>query len=167
MYVPSTLVRATAQIQVDADPVATDEVTIGNIKYIYIATPAAAYDVDVGADITTSVANLVLAINATGPGVATTYYETGTLANPMMYAATAATDQILLTAHIPGTVGNGIYLLSSETDIDFEEVGDTATLFSTAGTGLFENAINSLIDEVQQNSESLSMLVHISSRSSD
>lgn len=167
MYVPSDLVRATAQIQVDAAPAATDAVTIGNIVYTYIATPGSAYDVDVGSDLTVSVANLVLAINATGTGVATTYYDTGTLANPMMSAATAATDQILLTARIPGTVGNGIYLLSSETDIDFEEVGDTATLFSTLGTGLFENAINSLIDEVQQNSESLSMLVHMSSRSSD
>lgn len=167
MDAPSSLVRASAQIQFDADPVATDEVTIGNIKYIYIATPAAAYDVDVGADITTSVANLVLAMNATGVGVATTYYETGTLENPMMYAATAATNQILLTARIPGTVGNGIYLLSSETDIDFEEVGDTATLFSTAGTGVFDDALVSLIDEVQLNSEAISLLVHMSSRSSD
>jgi len=167
MDAPSTLVRASAQIQFDADPAATDAVTIGNIVYTYIATPASAYDVDVGADITTSVANLVLAINATGTGAATTYYDTGTLENPMMYAATAATDQILLTARIPGTVGNGIYLLSSETDIDFEEVGDTATLFSTAGTGVFDDALESLIDEVQLNSEAISLLVHMSSRSSD
>ena len=167
MDVPSGLVRATAQLQVDADPVATDAVTIGAIVYTYIATPAAAYDVDVGTDLTESVANLVLAINATGTGSATTYYETGTLENPNMYASAAATDQILLTARQPGTVGNGIYLLSSETDLDFEEVGDTATLFSTAGTGVFDDALESLIDEVQINSEALSMLVHMSSRSSD
>jgi hypothetical protein len=167
MDAPSSLVRASAQIQFDAAPAATDELTIGAIVYTYIASPAAAYDVDVGTDLTESVVNLSLAINSTGTGSATTYYDTGTLANPNMYAAIADTDQILLTARIPGTVGNGIYLLSAETDLDFEEVGDTATLFSTAGTGVFDDAFDSLIDEVQINSEALSLMVHISSRSSD
>ncbi len=168
MDAPSSLVRATAQIQFDAAPAATDVITIGAIAYTYIATPASAYDVDVGSDLTASVANLVLAINATGVGVATTYYETGTLENPNMSAVTSATDRIDLVARVPGTVGNGIYLLSSETDIDFEESpGDTATLFSTLGTGVHKDALESLIDEVQLNSEALSLLVHMSSRSTD
>jgi hypothetical protein len=68
---------------------------------------------------------------------------------------------------VPGTAGNGIYLLSSESDIDFEEVGDTATLFSTAGTGVLEDALQSLLDEVQLNSEAIQMIAHLTSRSSD
>jgi hypothetical protein len=166
MDAPGGLVRATAQIQFDAAPAATDVITIGEIAYTYIATPASAYDVDVGADLTASVLNLVAAINKSGGG-ATTYYETGTLVNPHMSAATAATNQILLTARVPGTAGNGIYLLSSETDIDIEEVGDTATLFSTAGTGVLEDALISLLDEVQLNSEAISMIAHLTARSTD
>lgn len=167
MMAPNSLVRATAQLQVDAAPAATDAVTIGNIVYTFIATPAAAYDVDVGGSLAVSVANLILAINATGTGSATTYYETGTLENPFMTASAVGTDQILLTAKVPGTAGNGIYLLSSETDLDFEEVGDTATLFSTQGTGVLEDALVSLRDETQLNSEAISMVAHLTARSSD
>ena len=166
MDAPSGLVRATAQIQVDGDPAATDAITIGNIVYTFVAAPALAYDVDVGADLEESVTNLIAAINASTP-VAGQYYETGTLENPVMSASLAATDQILLTARVPGTVGNGIYLLSSETDIDIQEVGDTATLFSTQGTGDLDSALESLIDETQLNSEVISMISHLSSRSSD
>jgi len=171
MMAPQTLVRATAQLQFDASPVATDAFTIGAIVYTLIATPASAYDVDVGggtADDTGSLANLVLAINRSGTPGATTYYDTGTLQNPNMSAVvTTAASLITLTARVPGTAGNGIYLLSSETDIDFEEVGDTATLFSTAGTGVLEDALNSLMDEVQLNSEAIMMIAHLTSRSSD
>lgn len=166
MDAPSGLVRATAQIQFDAAPAATDAITVGNIVYTFIATPASAYDVDVGASLAESVTNLIAAINASTP-VAGQYYQTGTLENPAMSASAAATDRILLTARVPGTAGNGIYLLSSETDIDIEEVGDTATLFSTAGTGDLDAALESLMDEVQLNSEAISMISHLSSRSSD
>ncbi len=166
MDAPSGLVRATAQLQADADPAATDAVTIGNIVYTFVASPSVAYDVDVGANLAESMTNLIAAINASTP-VAGQYYETGTLENPAMSASVAATDQILLTARVPGTVGNGIYLLSSETDLDFEEVGDTATLFSTQGTGDLDSALESLIDETQMNSEVISMISHLSSRSSD
>lgn len=171
MDAPAGLVRATAQLQFDASPVATDEYTIGPILYILIATPAAAYDVDVGgagADDTGTLANLVAAINRTGTPGATTYYDTGTLQNPNMSAVvTTAASLITLTARVPGTAGNGIYLLSSETDHDFEEVGDTATLFSTAGTGVLEDALQSLLDEVQLNSEAITMVAHLTSRSTD
>ncbi len=121
---------------------------------------------DVGADLTASVLNLVAAINKSGGG-ASTYYETGTLANPFVTAATAATDQILLTARVPGTAGNGIYLLSSETDIDIEEVGDTGTAYTTQGTGVLEDALQSLLDEVQLNSEAISLVRHLTSRTTD
>jgi hypothetical protein len=166
MVTPTSLVRATAQIQFDAAPAATDAITIGNIVYTYIATPASAYDVDVGADLTASVANLVAAINKSGGG-ASTYYETGTLANPFMSAVASATNRITLSARVPGTAGNGIYLLSSETDIDIEEVGDTATLFSTQGTGVLEDALISLLDEVQLNSEAIALLRTLTTRSTD
>lgn len=166
MDAPSGLVRATAQIQFDAAPAATDVITIGSIAYTYIATPAAAYDVDVGADLTASVANLVAAINASGAGSGE-YYATGTSENPHMYAATSATNQIRLTARMPGTLGNGIYLLSSETDIDIQEVGNTATAYSTQGTGDLSSAIESLIDEVQLNSEAISLLRVITERTTD
>jgi len=171
MLAPADLVRASAQLQFDASPVATDAFTIGAILYTYIATPASAYDVDIGgasANDTGSLANLVLAINATGTGVAATYFDTGTLQNPNMSAVvTTAATLITLSARVPGTAGNGIYLLSSETDIDFEQVGDTATLFSTLGTGVLENHLQALLDEVQLNSEAISLVAHLTSRSSD
>lgn len=172
MMAPATLVRATAQLQFDASPVATDEYTIGEILYILIAVPAAAYDVDVGgagADDTGTLANLVAAINRSGVPGATTYYDTGTLQNPAVSAVvTTAASLITLTARVPGSAGNGIYLLSSETDHDFEESpGDTATLFTTQGSGVLEDALQSLMDEVQLNSEAISMIAHLTARSSD
>ena len=168
MDAPAGLVRATAQIQFDAGPAATDVLTIGPQAYTYIATPGSAGDVDVGADDTASLSNLVGAINKSSAGSATTFH-TDTVQNPAMSAVvTTAASRVSLTARVPGTAGNGIYLLSSETDIDFEEMpGDTATLFSTLGTGVLEDALNSLIDEVQLNSEAISMIAHLTSRSSD
>lgn len=170
MDAPASLVRATAQIQFDASPVATDVLTIGPNVYTYIATPADAGDVDVGADDTASLANLVAAILVDGIVLPSpTTFDTDTVQNPAMTAVvTTAATRISLTARVPGTAGNGIYLLSSETDIDFEEFpGDTATLFSTQGTGVLEDALQSLLDEVQLNSEAISMVAHLTARSTD
>lgn len=162
MDAPSSLVRAQGILTFDT-VIATDVCVVSGITYTFIATPATAYDVDVGSDDTVSAANLVLAINATGTGVATTYYETGTLENPGVVASSAA-KVVTLTAKVPGTIGNGVILNSVDSTI----TADAATLgTATAGTGVYSDALESLIDEVQINSEAISMLVHISSRSGD
>ncbi len=162
MLLPSDLIRAQGILTL-ATVIATDVCVVCDQTYTFIATPASAYDVDVGSDDTVSAANLVLAINATGVGVATTYYETGTLQNAGV-TATSAAKVVTLTAKVPGTIGNGIILNS----VDATITADAATLgTATAGAGLYTESLESLIDEVQLNSEALSMLVHISSRSSD
>jgi hypothetical protein len=116
-----TLVAATGVLNFPADPVATDEVTIGDVTYVFIATPAAANDVDVAGTRAGSIANLIAAINRTGTPGATTYHA-DTVVNPYVSAALTDTNEVTLTARLPGAQGNGIATTTSETDIAFEAV---------------------------------------------
>lgn len=119
-----TLVAAEGVLTIPADPAATDTITIGDITYTFIATPGAAYDVDVGgagANKAGSLANLAAAINASGSAGATTYFA-GTLVNPYVSAEVTDTDEIVVTARVPGAQGNGIATSTSETDIVFGAV---------------------------------------------
>lgn len=110
---------ASSVLTTSADPAATDAITIGDITYTFIATPAAAYDVDVGgagANRAGSLANLVAAINDDGTPAADTYHE-DTVANPYVTAVNNGDDTITITARIKGTQGNGIATTSTEVDV--------------------------------------------------
>ena len=162
MMAPGTLVRATGTLTL-LDIVVTDVFVVGGITYLDIATPIAAYDFDDASDDTGTAVNMALAINATGVGVATTYYETGTLENPSVFAASAGLV-VTVTARLPGLLGNGIILNSVDSTITAsgDTVGDTI-----AGVGNLDDALESLLDEVQLNSEAISLIAHLTSRTSD
>jgi len=114
-----------------AEPITTtDQFTIGDIEYTMLTTPIAAYDIALGADEAASKVNIVAAINASGtPG---TEYFAGTLANPLVSAATFAGDDCVLTARLAGTAGNSI--VSAETGNELthaSNVFDATTLGTT------------------------------------
>lgn len=135
---------------------ADDTVVIGDITYTFKATPAAAYDVDVGADLDTSIGNLVLAINRTGTPGATTYH-TDTVANPYVTAAAdLANDAIDLTARMPGSWINGLYLAATHPG------GNTITALAVAwglgvggtdGSGFVPSYISGILSLSEVNSE--------------
>ena len=109
-------------------------VTIGDIVYKFEADPAAAYDVDVGTDLTTSMVNLAAAINRGGtPG--TEYFDTGTLANPYVSAvANADDDGVDLYARVNGDQVNGVYLAISAAASGGAIANSGATFGAAAGT---------------------------------
>lgn len=142
------VVKATGGFDFNADPLATDTVTIGDQTYTYIATVASADDVAVGADRDESISNLVAAING-GAGAGTAYHA-DTVESPFVRASADLTaDEIDLVAKVPGTIGNGIALSTSETDII---VTGSATLMA-GGTGSLEAELEGL----QLNSATLAL----------
>ncbi len=159
MIAPSSLVRATGTLTFSS-VIATDVVVVGPDTYTFIATPASAYDVDVGADDTASAANLAAAINKSG---GSGYYDTGTSENPAV-TATSSGAVVTLISRLPGTLGNGIYMDSPDATITESGVslGDVV-----AGVGDLDAALEGLMDEVQLNSEAISLVVHLTARSTD
>lgn len=137
---------------------ADDTVVIGNITYTFVATPAQAYDVDVGANLDASIGNLVAAINRSGTPGATTYH-TGTVANPYFTAtAVLADDAITLTARGAGSWCNGIYLAATSPGANDIAVGGTtfsAIADGTDGAGVLDDFITDLMARNQINSEVL------------
>lgn len=97
--------HATNTLTSDATNVADGEtVVIGAITYRFKDTMLAAYDVQIGADAETSLANLKKAINASGtPG---THYFAGTLAHPLVVAGTATATTLQVWARLIGTASN-------------------------------------------------------------
>lgn len=155
-----SLVRASATLSFGADPVATDAVTIGDRTYTYVATPTAADEVAVGTDRDESISNLEAAING-GAGEGTAY-GTGTAENEFVSAsADLANDDLVITAKLPGTFGNGITVSTSETDILFD---DTAVTLES-GVGDLEAIIDEAIDVLQLNAEAISFLRHLTAAS--
>jgi hypothetical protein len=88
-----------------AEPlVTTDQFTVGLIEYTMLTSPAAAYDIAIGADEAASKVNIVAAINASGtPG---TEYFAGTLANTLISAIAFSGDDCIMTSKLIGTVAN-------------------------------------------------------------
>lgn len=130
-------VEATNVLTFAANPTAGDTCTIGGITYTFVASPAAAYDVDIGADASGSLDNLIAAINgAAGEG---TTYGTDTEAHPTVSAAAGAGDTMDLTARTAGTGGNLIGC--TETFTNAGNVFTSATL--TGGTSSIYTAATS------------------------
>lgn len=152
------LTRASATLSVGADPIAGDTVTIGDITYLFATDPTGeAFEVDVGTDRDDSINNLVAAINLSGTD--DDEYGAGTTENPYVTAAAVlADDNIVLTAKIPGTYGNGITVDTSETDILFD---DTAVTLE-GGAGDLGDVLDEALDVLQLNSEVIAFLRHIS-----
>lgn len=83
-----------------------DTVTIGATVYRLKSVMAAAYDVQIGVDAATTLANLKKAINASG--TAGVEYFAGTLIHPSVTAGAITATTLLVTANATGTGGNSI-----------------------------------------------------------
>jgi len=126
-----------------AEPVtSTDTFTIGTTVYKMMTTPAAAYDVAIGADEAATKVNIVAAINASGtPG---TEYFAGTLAHPDVTAAAFVGDDCVITAKETGVAGD--LIATTETFTHISNVFDALTLGTTVAgvddvTGTYEGII--------------------------
>ena len=98
---------ATNTLTSDATNVAEDEtVTIGAIVYRFRDTLAQAYDVKIGADAATSLANLKKAIN--GTGVAGTDYFAGTVAHTLVIANAITATTLQVWSRTIGTGNNAL-----------------------------------------------------------
>lgn len=73
VYSASTL-YSTTTLDLATNPTAGDYVVVQGVKFTFVASPAAAGDVDIGVDADTSAQNLVAAVNA-GAGAGTAYVE--------------------------------------------------------------------------------------------
>jgi hypothetical protein len=97
---------AVGTLTLTGNAVAAETVTIDGIVYTWRAVPALPYEVDIGADASASLDNLIAAINAAaGEG---TLYGDNTRAHPTVTAAAGAGDTMVVTAKVAGTGGNAI-----------------------------------------------------------
>lgn len=151
------LVRATGGIVTTVDPAATDTATIGSQVYTFIASPASAGDVDVGATRLESMQNLAAAIN--GGAGAGTAYDAATVEHPLVRAEVVDAQNITLIAKIPGSLGNHIPIATSETDFDI--LNDES--FLTGGSGDFQAELLGM----QLNSEVLAVFQDLIRAASD
>lgn len=133
---------------------ANDTVVIGDITYTFVASPASAFDVDIGVDLDTSISNLVAAINLTGTeGVE---YGTGTTQNPYVSAvADLANDEVDLTARFGGLQGDGIALAATSpgaNDISPGAAHLGAVAGATVGAGDLNAWAQGIVDNGQPKS---------------
>jgi len=97
-------VAATNTLTLTGLPIANETITLDNTTYTFVATPTAAYEVQIGADASATIDNLIAAMQA-GAG-AGTVYGTGTAAHPTVTVAAGAGDTMTLTANTPGATGS-------------------------------------------------------------
>lgn len=157
------LARATGGFDFNAAAAATDTVTVGDQTYTFVSSLSSADDVLVGTDLDESITHLVAAINGdadeSGDG-----YHADTAESPYVTAEADLTDdEVDLTAKVPGTVSNGIFLGTSETDIVVTG-GETEL---TGGTGRVDELFENMLSNVQLNSEAIDIVRFLSSDPSD
>ena len=87
----STLLTTTTSLDLGTVPTANDTITINNVVFTWVAVPAVAGDVDIGASAAISVDNLVAAVNGAA-GAGTTYFEVSTDNRRRRLAGIVATD---------------------------------------------------------------------------
>lgn len=122
-----SLVAAQGTLTLDTNPTDADTMTVGDVVYRFKDTMAQANDVQIGAAVADTQANVVAAINGTGTdGVE---YYAGTVVNPKASIAAFASDDAVLTARQAGTPGNAY--ATTETFTAETNVFDAATLGTT------------------------------------
>lgn len=136
---------------------ADDTVTIGATVYTFKAAPSAAFEVDVGADLATSIDNLVAAINLTG--TAGTTYGTGTTAHPLVTGSNPDDLTLDLAGRGAGIFFDHIYLAATSPGVNTIAAGGvsvSAAITAGAGTngaGSVDDFVTSLLSLNQINSE--------------
>ncbi len=105
--------RASGTLTTDETEVADGtEVVVDDQTYIIKTTPAAANDIQIGADADATLLSLSKAINGTGEEG--TDYFAGTEACSNVVASAVAAHATTITAKLPGTDGNAIVLTSDD-----------------------------------------------------
>lgn len=89
----------TAKLAIGTNPTADETVSVNGVTFKFVASPSAAGDVDLGANATASIANLVAAING-GSGAGTAYIEVSAADRKKLknIAATAITGGLTIEA---------------------------------------------------------------------
>jgi len=130
-----------------------DTVTIGATVYTFKDDPTGiAFAVDVGTDLTTSMANLVKAINLTG--TPDTEYGAGTTINPIAWATASDATTMTLQVKIPGDESNAAVTEASDaaftwTGADFAN-GTNAGVTSDAATVTIGTRVYTAVDELSE-----------------
>lgn len=119
MAVTVTLTAATATFTLTKNLTTNDKIVLGSRTYIVKETPTTIGDINLGADQTATIANIVLAVN--GNGTEGTNYYTGTLQPGEITAAASSTTLITFTSKLKGLVGN---------NFECREVTDGGTAFT-------------------------------------
>lgn len=136
---------------------ADDTVVIGNQTYVFKASvTTTANQVKVGTDLSTSIDNLVAAINKAAGGGST--YGSATVANPYVTATKSGTTKLSLAARGAGSWVNGLYLAATApgaNDIAANGVTFAAVSGATLGAGNVDDFITALMQYNQLNAEVL------------
>jgi hypothetical protein len=147
-YTTTAPVFATGKLTFYTVATDSDTVTIGAKTY---TMEASLTDVDghvfIGTTQAICIANLYAAINLSGT---TTQYAATMTAHPSVYATAYGTDSLTVTAHAPGTIGNGI--VTTDT---LDGTSAWAATHLTSGAGNVDDFINSIVACSQINSDVL------------
>jgi len=121
---PVCSVKAQGTLSMATKPTADDTLTIGGVTYTFVASPAAAGDVAIGAAVANSQENLVTAINDG---------DSFNDPHPLVTVADFSTNDMVITANSSGTAGNDI--ATTET---FDAAGNVfdATKLGTTTAGV-------------------------------
>lgn len=151
MAVTVALTAATGTFTLTKNLTTNDKIVLGQRTYIVKETPTTINDINLGADQTATISNIVKAVNASG--TEGTNYYTGTLQPPGITATASSTTLITFTAKLKGAIGN---------NFECREVTDGGTAFTCgafsggsgdiSGTGGY---IESMIANSQINSDVL------------
>lgn len=112
---------AQGTLTVAAQPTADDTMTIGSTVYTFKAVQTISTEIEIGATLGATQANIVARINGTD--------QFRAVKNSVVSAAAFDTNASVLTARKPGTAGNAI--VSTETFTSVSNVFDAATLGTT------------------------------------
>lgn len=130
---------ATGLLTLDANPAEDDTVTIGGVTYTFKSVlTMSANDVAIGATASATATNLANAINRSGvPGA---NYSEATDAHPAV-SATAAVDNVTVTARVNGSAGNAITTTATGADISFADPALTGGANISTNTDLHQYVI--------------------------
>lgn len=115
-------VRSTGTLTASAIPVDNDTVTIAGVVYTFKDVLGSAFDVKIAANVTLTMANMTLAINASG--VAGTNYGTGTTKSTTVTAVDGASDDVDCTSLF---IGSATIIATTEVSATLSWSADTLT----------------------------------------
>ena len=124
--------NASTTLSAIANPIAATNVAVGGTTYTFVAAlTGAANEVLIGANSSTTFANLTAAVNASaGAGVA---YGIGTVANTSVAATANSDGTVTFTSKVSGVGGNAITSTTTSASLGFSSGGTLAGGSGAAG----------------------------------